>query len=253
MVQKVNPTQYAKVLAIDGPSGSGKSTLAKQTAQKLNFLYVDTGAMFRALALVFDAQGLEPQKIAADESKALAFLQSLKIDYAPQKHILISINGEDLTLGIRQHRVSALASQYSQMAFVRTFLLDFQRKLAKEKFCVMEGRDIGTVVFPNAFCKIFLTASLEARAKRRFDELQALQGDNAPQFEKVMMDLKKRDESDAARALAPLSQASDAQALDSTALTPDEVLKRVVDLANKRSQSIWGKDLSSWSLKTEAP
>ena len=155
------------VIAIDGPSGSGKSTIAKTLASELGILYIDTGAMFRALAFHAHNAGIDLH----DEQAVTKSLENIKIEYQTEDNALIKINGIDLSKKIREHHVSKLASIISQIPSVRTFLLDFQRNLANSKVCVMEGRDIGTVVFPNAFLKFFITASIEVRAKRMLDQL----------------------------------------------------------------------------------
>jgi cytidylate kinase len=147
------PSEFAQVVAIDGPSGSGKSTIARDLAKELNVLYIDTGAMYRAIGYYADIK-----HIALEEGPSLShFLDSLQLDYGTSETSLISINNIDLTDKIREHNVSKLASIISQLPSVRKYLLDFQRGLAANKVCVMEGRDIGTVVFPNAFCKFFIT------------------------------------------------------------------------------------------------
>ena len=145
-----------KVIAIDGPCGSGKSSVAKKVATSLGVIYIDTGAMFRALGYCCHKNG-----IPFEEGKKINdFLNDLDLKYAVSDDCLIEVNGENLTETIRDHSVSALASGISIIPSVRTFLLNFQRKLAAQVVCIMEGRDIGTVVFPNAFCKIYLTEAL---------------------------------------------------------------------------------------------
>lgn len=210
---------FAKVIAIDGPSGSGKSTIAKELARALDVLYIDTGAMFRALAYV-----ASQKKITLIEGPALnEFLNSLKIDYGISDSVLIRINGEDLSEKIREHHVSGLASVISQLPSVRKFLLDFQRSLALDKICVMEGRDIGTVVFPDAFCKFFITASVDIRAERRLKQLRE-KGDAKISLVQIAEDVRKRDETDMNRAVAPLKKAEDAMALDTSSLTMDNII-----------------------------
>ncbi len=147
----------SKVIAIDGPSGSGKSTIAKKLAESLGVLYIDTGAMFRSLAFICDQRNIE--MVTGDGIST--FLKSINLEYGKSSDCLICVDGVNLTGEIREHSVSKLASIISQIPEVRTFLLDFQRDLASKVVCVMEGRDIGTVVFPNAFCKFFVTASVE--------------------------------------------------------------------------------------------
>jgi len=209
-----------KVVAIDGPSGSGKSTIAKLIAAEMGLLYVDTGAMFRAVGLAAAEAGLDVQ----DEAAVTAFLPSLHLTYGEGEH-LIKVNGQDVSQAIRRHEVSALASKVSQWKAVREYLLNFQRQLAQQRCCVMEGRDIGTVVFPDAFCKIFLTASANIRAQRRWAELQARGEDQS--LAQILADIEARDERDAHRALAPLKPAADAVLLDSSSYEIAAVAEQV--------------------------
>jgi len=216
----VQNNTFTKVIAIDGPSGSGKSTIAKELASALGVLYIDTGAMFRAMAYIADNEKVE----LVEGSLLNDFLKSLKIEYGLSDTILIRINGIDLTDKIREHHVSALASIISQLPSVRKYLLDFQRSLALDKICVMEGRDIGTVVFPNSFCKFFITASVDIRAQRRLKQLRD-QGDNNISLEQIIQDVLKRDETDMNRAFAPLKKSEDALLLDTTNLAMKDVIK----------------------------
>jgi len=211
---------YQNVIAIDGPSGSGKSTVARELAHNLNVLYIDTGAMFRALAFYADQK-----KCDFSEGPHLDhFLNSIKMSYGVNRQTLIDINGENLTEKIREHHVSHLASIISQLKSVRQYLLNFQRQLAFGRVCVMEGRDIGTVVFPEAFCKFFITASIEVRAERRLEQLRN-NGDLAILMEQVIADVKSRDESDMNRAFAPLKQAEDAILLDTSKLPIEQIIE----------------------------
>lgn len=210
---------FSKVIAIDGPSGSGKSSVAKQLALELGVLYIDTGAMFRALAYEMHAKN-----IAVKEGNTLInFLSSLNIEYGVSESVLIKINGVDLTEKIREHHVSKLASIVSQLPSVRNFLLEFQRSLVLNKTCVMEGRDIGTVVFPYSFCKFFITASVEIRAERRLKQLQSV-GENTLSLKQIVEDVKKRDETDSNRVFAPLKKAEDAMLLDTSNLAMSDVI-----------------------------
>ena len=211
--------EFAQVIAIDGPSGSGKSTIARDLARALNVLYIDTGAMFRALGFFADQE-----KIELYEGPGLThFLNSIKMDYGVSASVLIRINGVDLTEKIREHHVSKLASIISQLPSVRKYLLDFQRALALDKVCVMEGRDIGTVVFPNSFSKFFITASVDIRAQRRLKQLQE-GGDHKITLEQIIEDVRKRDETDMNRAVAPLKKAEDAMLLDTSALALSDII-----------------------------
>ncbi len=215
----VTHNHVAKVIAIDGPSGSGKSTIAKELAHALNVLYIDTGAMFRALAFIADEK-----KIILKEGFALnEFLSSLKIEYKLSDSVLIRVNGQDLTERIREHHVSGLASIISQLPSVRKYLLDFQRSLALDKICVMEGRDIGTVVFPDSFCKFFITASVDIRAERRLKQLRE-NGDTTITLSQIIEDVRLRDETDMNRSVAPLKKAEDALLLDTSNLELKDVI-----------------------------
>jgi len=211
-----------KVIAIDGPSGSGKSTMAKSLASKLKLLYIDTGAMFRALGYYADQK-----KVSLNNSEDLeSFLSTLSIKYGGGPKELIVIDGVNLTNKIREHHVSALASKISQIPVVREFLLRFQRSLVNDHICVMEGRDIGTVVFPQAFCKIFITATPEVRAKRRHTELQESGEDNVT-YQKVLEDVIERDRLDTNREIAPLKVAEGAVVVDTSLLSPSDVLEKL--------------------------
>ncbi|MBG09003.1 MAG: cytidylate kinase [Halobacteriovoraceae bacterium] len=210
---------YETVVAIDGPSGSGKSSIARDLASDMGLLYVDTGSMFRALAVVVLERGLSPTEENIDKP----FLDSLRLEYGISPEELIKINGKNLTESIREHHISSMASKISGFTTVREFLANFQRNLVRQKICVMEGRDIGTVVFPKAFCKIYLTASDKIRAERRLKQLRE-KGQGSYKFEDILRDVRERDENDSKRALAPLKQAEDAKKLDTTNLGYQEVL-----------------------------
>lgn len=225
--------KYSQVIAMDGPSGSGKSTIAKEVAKSLNIVYIDTGAMFRAIGIM-----ATQQQIAFEESDELNdFLINLNLEYGVSDDVLIMAQGQDLTARIREHHVSDLASRISKLPSVRNFLLDFQRKLGQERTCVMEGRDIGTVVFPNAFCKIFMTASDEVRALRRLKQLHEM-GDDSVEFDQIMKDIKERDERDSGRDLAPLKPAEDAIRLDTSNLAFNEVLEKISNIARERGKKL---------------
>ena len=215
-----------KSVAIDGPAGAGKSTLARQAAKELGFLYVDTGAIYRTVALKVLRTGTDP----ADEAQVAALLEGLDIsmDYGPDGEQRMFLEGEDVSKAIREHRVSGLTSQVSAIPAVRAFLLDFQRRLAREHSVVMDGRDIGTVVLPDADVKIFLTAAPEARAKRRLLELE--QRGQQADFDTILHDIIQRDEQDRSRPIAPLRQAEDAVLLDTTHLNLEESLQSLLTL-----------------------
>jgi len=222
---------YETVVAIDGPSGSGKSSIARDLASDMGLLYVDTGSMFRALAVAALESGLE----LTEEGINKQFLDSLTIEYGASPEELIKINGKNLTELIREHHISSLASKISGLTAVRDYLADFQRNLVKKKTCVMEGRDIGTVVFPKAFCKIYLTASDKTRAERRLKQLRE-KGKETYKFEDILRDVRERDENDSKRALAPLKQAMDAKKLDTTNLEYQEVLEELKAIVLKSAK-----------------
>ena len=201
-------------IAIDGPAGAGKSTLARQLAGELGYLYVDTGAIYRTVAVKTCRAGVD----AADAEKVVPLLDNMDIrmEYDAQGVQRMYLDGEDVSEAIREHHISGLASKVSAIPAVRAFLLDFQRKQAREHNVIMDGRDIGTVVLPNADVKIFLTASPEARAQRRTLELQ--QKGQQADFEGILRDIMERDEQDRNRPIAPLKQADDAILVDTTHL-----------------------------------
>jgi cytidylate kinase len=222
---------HSQVIAIDGPSGSGKSTMARLLAQKLGVLFIDTGSMYRALAYASNARGLKFEEGAILND----FLNSLKLEYGVSEDVLIKVDGEDLTLKIREHNSSKLASQISKLPSVRVFLVNFQRELAKSSVCVMEGRDIGTVVFPDSFCKLFVTASVEVRSLRRLNQLIE-NNEEGHTLEEVMKDVEKRDYEDINRDVAPLKPAEDSIILDTSEMSSDEVLIRLVELCKANAE-----------------
>ncbi len=215
-------------VAIDGPAGAGKSTIAKAIAKKMGYVYVDTGAMYRAMALYFIGAG-----IAADDEAAIASSVddiSVFIKYEDgAQHVIL--NGEDVTGRIRTEEVGNMASATSVYAPVRSKLVSLQQELAKSTDVIMDGRDIGTVVLPNANVKIFLTASVECRAKRRFDELVA-KGET-PDFNKIAEDIADRDYRDSHREISPLRQAEDAILVDSSDMTIDQVVDTIISYIDK--------------------
>ena len=214
-------------IAIDGPSGAGKSTISKILAKDLGFVYVDTGAIYRTVGVYTYRKGVDPQN-AEEVEKLLPEIDIvIKHVNGVQK---IFLNGEDVSEKIREHIISKYASDVSAIPAVRKFLLDMQREFAERYNVIMDGRDIGTVVLPNADIKIFLTATDEDRAKRRFDEL-VLKGQDVP-FEKVLADMRERDRNDSQRATAPLAAADDAVTVDTTGNTLEEsvdVLKKIIN------------------------
>ena len=206
-------------IAIDGPSGAGKSSLAKALAKDLGYVYVDTGAMYRSIGLYAVRAGVDPH----DADAVAALLPGIKLDIRlldGTQHVYL--NGEDVSTAIRAENIGMAASAVAAHPAVRTFLLDTQRGLAESQNILMDGRDIGTVVLPDATVKIFLTASPEARAARRWKEYQE-KGVNTP-YEEVLADVKQRDYQDTHRAAAPLKQAEDAVLLDTSELDFEQSL-----------------------------
>ncbi len=224
-------------IALDGPSGAGKSTIAKLAAKRLGYVYVDTGAMYRSIAYNALSRGTDVN----DEAAVAATLDGLKLEL---KYIdgaqAVLVNGEDVSDRIRTPEVSMGASAVAKQPAVRAFLLETQRGIAAENDIIMDGRDIGTVVLPNAQVKLFLTADAEERARRRFKELQE-KGDPST-FEEVLADINQRDYNDSHREIAPLKQAEDAVLLDSTHLTIDQVVDEIVKAAEKAKGSTGGDD-----------
>lgn len=213
-------------VAIDGPSGAGKSTIAKAAAKALGFVYLDTGAIYRTVAWHITMMGIGPKD--TDHVPMLLDDANIKIDFREDGQHMI-LNGKDITGEIRTPEISACASKVAALSCVRDFLLDLQRDLAKQHNIIMDGRDIGTVVLPNATVKIFLTASAEARAERRRKELEE-KGQPAD-FATVLADIRQRDYQDTHRAIAPLKQADDAILVDTSDIGFDEsfeLLKRTI-------------------------
>ena len=222
------------IVAIDGYSSCGKSTIAKALAKYAGYTYVDTGAMYRAVALYAQRIGLaNPESGYTD---LLAQLKNIHIDFiqTPEgQHV--TLNGEDVESYIRTLEIGNLASQISTIKEVRAFLVAQQQAMGEKKGIVMDGRDIGTVVFPHAELKLFLTASPEVRAERRFKELQA-KGEN-PVWEEVLADVNDRDYRDTHRAESPLRQADDAVVVDNSHMTREEQMEHIIEVFRGRSQS----------------
>ena len=215
-------------VAIDGPVGSGKSTVARECAKRLGIMYVDTGAMYRTCALFCIRSGVE---ISPGNEAAVAGLleKKLTLDIKMIDSVQhVYINGEDVSEAIRANEISMAASRISALPSVRKFLLDTQLDLAKHNSVIMDGRDIGTVILPNADIKIFMSAKPEVRAKRRYDELIA-KGANIT-FDEVLADVNKRDYQDSHRETAPLKQADDAVLLDTSELDFGQTVERVIEL-----------------------
>lgn len=215
----------SKQIAIDGPAGAGKSTIAKKVAAELGFIYVDTGAMYRAMALYMIKNGIradEPEKISATCDSA-----DITIRHENGEQVVL-LNGENVNGLIRTEEVGNMASASSVNGDVRRKLVELQQKLANEADVVMDGRDIGTVVLPNADVKVYLTASSRVRAERRFKELTA-KGETCD-IDVIEKDIIERDYRDMHREISPLKQADDATLVDSSDMTIDEVAKTIVDL-----------------------
>ena len=217
-------------IAIDGPAGAGKSTLARALARELGYLYVDTGAIYRTVALRAREAGADP----SDPEQVAPLLEDLdlRMDYGGDGVQRMYLSGRDVTEAIRENEISALASQVAALPAVREFLLDFQRKQARKHDVVMDGRDIGTVVLPQAGVKIFLTAAPEARARRRTAEL--LQRGQDADFDEILREIRQRDEQDENRPVAPLRQAEDAALLDTTNLDLKGSLEALLTLVRER-------------------
>jgi len=217
-------------IAIDGPSGAGKSSLAKRLAAEFGFIYVDTGAIYRTVGLAAYRAGIDRK----NEQAVAALLPELRISmgYNESGEQRMFLNGEDVSEEIRLPEMSLCASEVSALPAVRAFLLEMQRKTAQSSNVIMDGRDIGTVVLPNAELKIFLTASAEARAKRRFLELKAKGIEES--FDDVLREIIQRDEKDTTRAAAPLREAEDAIHVDTTELDFEESFRALCDITANR-------------------
>lgn len=218
-----------KAIAIDGPSGAGKSTMARALAERLGYLYVDTGAIYRTVGLAACRAGVSAQ----EPEGVLPLLAGLDIELAHGEDGLqhMYLAGEDVSQAIRQPEISNYASAVSALPQVRAFLMDLQRDLAKRHDVIMDGRDIGTVVLPDAQLKIFLTADARARARRRWKELQEKGIDQ--DFETVLSEIVERDRRDTTRAAAPLVQAPDAIAVDTTSYDLEESLALLLNLVKE--------------------
>ncbi len=216
-------------VAIDGPAGAGKSSIARAAAEKLGFMYVDTGALYRTVALYLLEHGVAPDDAAAVE----AVLPKLQVDlsYGPEGQRMF-LCGEDVTDRIRTPEVSMATSTSSTIPAVRAFLLEQQRKLAREHDVLMDGRDIGTVVLPNAALKVFLTASVEERTRRRVKQLR--EAGQEADYEATYQDIVKRDYQDSHREAAPLKQAEDAVLLDTSGMTVEGSVQALIRLIKER-------------------
>ena len=220
-------------VAVDGPSGAGKSTLSKAVAKELGIVYVDTGAIYRTIGYHALTAGIDPK----DEAAVAAALPGLRVEltYGEDGLQHMFLNGQDVTKEIRLPEVSMYASAVSAHPAVRAYLLEMQRELARTNNVIMDGRDIGTVVLPDAQVKVFLTASPEARARRRMLELEQ-RGIPQP-FEQILTDIQERDWNDSHRAAAPLRQAEDAVLLDTTELTFQESEAALLHIIRERTEA----------------
>ena len=212
-------------VAIDGPAGAGKSTIAKLVAKEKGYIYVDTGAMYRGLAIHFLDKGIQPQ----ETEKVIEACKDAEVTIAYEDAVQhVYLNGKDISSRLRNEEVGNMASVTSAIPEVRKKLLELQQNLAKTQNVIMEGRDIGTCVLPHADVKVYLTASVETRAKRRYQELQE-KGEDC-NLEEIAHDIEERDRRDMTREIAPLKQAEDAVLVDSSDMTIAEVVKTIVDL-----------------------
>lgn len=224
--------KYVSV-ALDGPAGAGKSTIAKRAAKALDYIYVDTGALYRTIGLAASRKGVEP--VASDEVNAL--LESIKVDltFNDKGEQIVLLDGEDVSGLIRTPEASMMASKISAVPAVRAYLLDLQRNMALTHSIIMDGRDIGTVVLPNADVKIFLTASPKTRAMRRYKELCEKGMD--VQYESILEDVIQRDYQDSHRETAPLKPAEDSILVDTTELdfeqSVEKIISTITDKLNK--------------------
>lgn len=212
-------------VAIDGPAGAGKSTIAKLVAKEKGYIYVDTGAMYRGLAIHFLDKGIQPQ----ETEKVIEACKDAEVTIAYEDAVQhVYLNGKDISSRLRNEEVGNTASVTSAIPEVRKKLLELQQNLAKTQNVIMDGRDIGTCVLPHADVKVYLTASVETRAKRRYQELQE-KGEDC-NLEEIAHDIEERDRRDMTREIAPLKQAEDAVLVDSSDMTITEVVKTIVDL-----------------------
>lgn len=216
---------YLKVIAIDGPAGSGKSTVARMVAGRMNMVYLDTGAMYRAVTYYLIRIGFFESK----SSDLRSILNDLKLGFSNSK---ILLNGEDISGEIRKPRVDAEVSDIAKRKEVRAFLTEMQRKIAKRGNVVVEGRDIGTVVIPEAPLKIFLTASVKERARRRYLQLRS-KGIEVD-IKEIEKEIRKRDEIDSTRELAPLAKPENAVEIDTTNLSVEEVVNMIIEMGRER-------------------
>lgn len=212
-------------VAIDGPAGAGKSSISRKVSGELGFIYVDTGALYRSIAYTLNAKGITTEEI----DKIEATLKETRIDIKfidGEQHVMV--NDQDVSSEIRTAEISMLASAFSALPIVREYLLGLQRRMAEENNVIMDGRDIGTVVLPNATVKIFLTADPEDRAKRRYDEM--IEKGMTANYEEVLEDIKKRDYNDSHRPVAPLKPAEDSIVVNTTGNTFEQSVEQLANI-----------------------
>ncbi len=216
-------------IAIDGPAGAGKSTIAKTVSKQLSYIYVDTGALYRSIALNVISNNID----ILNETQVENLLEDTKIEIkfidSEQK---VFLNGKDVSDKIRTSEVSMMASKVSALPVVRAFLLDLQRNIAKENNVIMDGRDIGTVVLPDAQVKIFLTASPECRAKRRYNDYLAMNKEE--DYNKILQDIIERDYNDSHRKIAPLKPAEDSVTIDTSDDTLEQSVERIIEIVKQK-------------------
>lgn len=218
------------IIAIDGTAGSGKSTTAKMVARRLHYLHIDTGAMYRAVALAVLQNNIDPDDIGAVEE----LTRDLKIRLDRSNGIAVLLNDTDITDLIRNSEVTAIASKVSSYGGVREKLADEQRQMGKNGGVVLEGRDIGTVIFPDADVKLYFTADIEERARRRLHEL-ADKGEEVD-YDSMIADLAFRDHADSTRKISPLKKADDAITIDTTDLSIDEQVEKVLSIVSEKQK-----------------
>ena len=218
------------IIAIDGPAASGKSTTAKMVAKKLKMTYLDTGAMYRALTLALLRSNIDLD----DYDSVCKVVDELKLDiYAQEGKIVVILDDEDVSQAIRSMPVTKNVSAVSAMKCVREAMVEIQRNIGKKTDCVVEGRDIGTVVFPDAELKIFMVADIKMRAERRLKEL--LEMDEKSSLQEVIWDLKRRDEKDSTRVYSPLQKANEAIEIDTSMLSIDQQVEKIINLVRENN------------------
>lgn len=225
-----NPLSQGITIALDGPAGSGKSTTAREVAKQLDYVFVDSGSMYRAVTLKVLQQGLDPQ----DEARVADVARGIRIELRPHpERTWIFVDGEDVSGAIRTEAIAKAIGPVARNPLVRAELVRQQQEMGRAGGVVMDGRDIGTVVFPDAQLKVFMTASDEERARRRVSEYEKA-GGAVPPFEEVLADIRQRDHNDRTRDVGPLLQASDAVLLETDGMTIDQQIERVVAMARER-------------------